>query len=468
MSIQPRMLYNLFLILIFTALSGCAARGKANPAGQSGEHRGTMASTEGDRNKTTSVPESSVALRRSEIEGSTLDDYLQFAALHNPDLEAAFNRWKASQEKALQVQSLPDPRLTYTYFITNVETRVGPQRHKIDLAQMFPWYGTRTLRGDLARKESDELWEKFESMKTSLFYKVRLTYFEYYYLSRSIDITKKNLELMTALEQSARIRYSSGKASYTDVIKAQVEIAKLEERLVGLNDLKNPLIADFNTLLNRAVGEQLPPPDSIPGYILSMPEDSLYVLMKEENPELREFGIRIDRETDRIDLAKKQFYPDLTVGLSYIETGEARMPGVSDSGKDPLMTMFTVNLPIWRDKYRATVREAEIGRKSAISSMTARENNLQAELNRSLYNYRDAERKIDLYTGVLIPKAQEALDVTTLAYVTGAVDFLNLLHAQSTLLDLELMYERMLSNRARSFAQLEMLVGKELTDENKQ
>lgn len=451
MSIQPRLLYRWCFILIITTLSGCAARGKAGPAGRSEVQR-EAAVIVSDKHPT--------AVTSEPIEGTTLEHYLQYAALHNPELGAAFNRWKASLEMIPQVTSLPDPQLTYTYDIREVD----PQRHKIDIAQMFPWRGTRDLRGEVVRKESQELREKFEALKTNLFYKVKLTYFEYYFLSREIDITQKNLDLMTAIEQSARIKYTSGKASYADVINAQVEIAKFEERLVGLIDLKNPLIAEFNALLNRAVDEQLPAPASIPGYVLTLSEETLHALMKEENPELREFDIQINRETDRIYLAKKQFYPDLMVGLSYTRIDEAQMPGA----KDPLMTMFSVNVPVWRDRYRAAVREAEITRKSAESSKTARENNLVAELNRALYNYRDAERKIDLYKNVLIPKAQELLDISALAYKTGADDFLNLLHAQSTLLNLEMMYEQMLTNRAQSFSQMEMLVGKDLTDDNTQ
>lgn len=455
MSLQSCLRSKSHIILFAAILSGCVAAGKAGISQQL-EIQRDAAAVLSDRHP--------AAVPGESFEGSTLEDYLLYAALHNPDLEAAFNRWKASLERIPQVQSLPDPRLTYTYYMENVETRVGPQRNKIDIMQTFPWHGTRGLRGEVAGKEAETLLEKFEALKTSLFYKVRLTYFEYCYLSQAIDITKKNLELLTALEQAARIRYTSGKASYADVIKAQVEIAVLEERLMGLNDQKKPLVADFNALLNRDAGKELPAPSEISGYNLTLSEESLFALMKEANSELHELAVRIDRESVRIDLAKKQYYPELTVGLSYIDTGEARMPGVSGSGKDPLMAMFTVNLPLWRSRYRAAVREAELDRTSAEASKTARENALAADLSRTLTNYRTAERKILLYKEVLIPKARESLDVSILAYTAGTVDFLNLLHAQTTLLDLELMYDRVLSNRARFFSEMEMLAGKDFED----
>ena len=71
----------------------------------------------------------------------SLEKLLTYAAYHNPELEAAFDRWKAALEKIPQVRALPDPRLTYAYYIENVETRVGPQRHRLDLSQTFPWFG---------------------------------------------------------------------------------------------------------------------------------------------------------------------------------------------------------------------------------------------------------------------------------------------------------------------------------------
>ena len=150
------------------------------------------------------------------------------------------------------------------------------------------------------------------------------------------------------------------------------------------------------------------------------------------------------------------------VGLSYIETGLSSMPGIKDNGKDPLMTMFTVNLPIWRDKYHAAVQEAEIQRKSAVLSRENRGNTLVSDLKTALYNYRDAGRKKELYRDNLIPKAVQALNVTQTAFESGKKDFLSLIDTQRTLLEFELSYERALVNRETYRAEVEMLIGKEL------
>ena len=392
---------------------------------------------------------------------STLSDYLAYAALHNPGLEAAFNRWKASLEKIPQVRSLPDPRFTYAYFIENVETRVGPQRHKLDLSQSFPWFGKLDLLGDVALEESNIQKQAYEMLKIKLFYKVKETYFEYYYLSKSIVITEENMKLLSYFETVTQTKYTTGKASQADVIKAQVELGKLEERLLSLRDLREPVTAKLNAVLNRPADAPLPWPSSIQDNDIALRDDEIVKQIIENNPDLKALEFKIEKVTKSKELAKKQFYPNIMLGLSYVETGTSSMPGTKDSGKDPVMTMLSINLPIWRNKYRAAVNETEIRRKSAVRERENRENMIIADLKSALYNYRDAGRKKELFRDTLIPKAKQALNVTQTAFESGKKDFLSLIDIQRTLLEFELSYERALTNRAKFRAQVEMLMGRD-------
>ncbi len=394
-------------------------------------------------------------------EHSTLPDYLVYAALHNPGLEAAFDRWKAVLEKIPQVRSLPDPRFTYAYYIENVETKVGPQRHKIDLSQAFPWFGKLDLRGDIALEEANIQKQTYEKIKLSLFYQVKVAYYDYYFLSRSIRITGENLKLLSYFENVARTQYESGKATNADVIKAQVELGKLEERLLSLQDLREPIMARLNAVLNRPADSQLPWPASIQIYDITLADEEIIRQALENNPDLKAIDVEVEKETKVINLAKKQFYPDMMIGLSYIETGHSSMPGIADSGNDPIMTMFSINLPLWRDKYRAGVREAELRQKSVFKERENQKNVLIAEMKTTLYNLHDSGRKIMLYRDSLIPKARQSLNVTQTAFESGKKDFLSLIDAQRSLLELELAYERALTNCARYLAQVEMLVGKD-------
>jgi len=391
-----------------------------------------------------------------------LTEYLAYAALHNPELEAAFDRWKAALEKIPQVLSLPDPRFTYAYYIENIETRVGPQRHKLDISQTFPWFGKLDLLGDVALEEANIQKQTYEMLKLKLFYRVKEVYYEYYYLSRSISVTEENLKLLSYFENVARTKYESGKAAYADVIKAQVELGKVEERLLSLRDLREPVTAKLNAVLNRPADAPLPWPSSIQENDIVLTDDEIIKQILENNPDLKALEYKIEKETKSKKLAKKQFYPNLMVGLSYIETGPSSMPGTPESGKDPVMTMFSINLPVWRDKYHASVRETEIRRKSAIKERENRENIIISDLKTALYNYRDARRKKELFRDTLIPKAKQSLNVTQTAFESGNKDFLSLIDTQRTLLEFELAYERALTDRAKFRAQVEMLIGKDL------
>jgi len=395
-------------------------------------------------------------------EESTLADYLAYAALNNPGLEAAFNRWKAALERVPQVRSLPDPRFNYGYFIREVETRVGPQRHKVGLSQMFPWFGKLELRGDVALEAANAERQRYEAAKLDLFYQVKRAYYEYYYLGRAIAVTEENIQLVTYLEAVARTKYAAGAPTHAAVIKAQVELGRLEDQLRTLRDLVQPVTAELNAALNRPSGAPLPIPKSIAEEGVSISDEQLFAWLKERNPQLKAIDSMAAKEKAAVDLAKKNYFPDITVGVDYIETDSALMPGTRDSGKDPVVGMISVNLPIWRDKYRAAEREAKARYEASLSERSDRENTLVARLQMALYGFRDAERKIALYRDALIPKAEQSLNVTQQAYETGRADFLDLIDAQRVLLDFELSYERALANRAQRLAEIEMLVGREI------
>ena len=162
---------------------------------------------------------------------NTLSDYLANAALNNPELESAFYRWKAALEKIPQVKTLPDPRFTFAYYIQSVETRVGPQVASVALFQTFPWFGVLDLRGDIAAEEANALKAQYDALKLRLFYDVKNSFYEYAYLAQAIQITREDVALLKYLESVARARYSAGATPYSDVLKTQVQLGRLEDRL---------------------------------------------------------------------------------------------------------------------------------------------------------------------------------------------------------------------------------------------
>lgn len=396
-------------------------------------------------------------------EPSTLSEYLAYAALHNPGLEAAFNRWKAALEMIPQVKALPDPRFNYLYYIQEVETRVGPQRQGLGISQTFPWFGKLKLAGDVATEAAHAAGKRYEAAKLKLFYEVKDAYYEYYYLAKSVSITKENIALVKHLESVARSRYKAAAGTHPDVVRAQVEIGRLEDRYRTLLDLRQPIVARLNAALNRPAETEIPWPGEISIEDVNVADDDLIDRLTTDNPELEALDFEISRARQAIDLAGKDYYPDLNFALNFIDTDDSPIGDPRDNGKDPVIAAISLNVPLWRDKYDAGVREAKAQYVAARQDRMQKTNSLTSELKMTSYNFRDAGRKIDLYGNALLPKARESLKVTESGYLGATESFTDLIDAQRIFLEFALAYERALAERARSLAKLEMLVGQELS-----
>jgi outer membrane protein TolC len=180
--------------------------------------------------------------------------------------------------------------------------------------------------------------------------------------------------------------------------------------------------------------------------------------LRETSPELARLNHAIEREEQLQKLAQKERIPDVTLGLQYIETGDASMP-VSDSGKDPLIGTISINLPLWIGKNNARARETGYRKLAAELSFESRAKMISADIKRTLFNLRDAERKIELYQNGLIPKAEQALAVTRQAYESGQLEFINLIDAERQLLEFELNLARARADHLQQRAELARQTG---------
>jgi cobalt-zinc-cadmium efflux system outer membrane protein len=398
-----------------------------------------------------------------------LPDYLRYAALHNAGLSAAFERWKATLDVVPQAKSLPDPRFTYGYFIDEVETRVGPQRQKLGIAQTFPWFGKIEAKTDAAAAAAKAAYKRYESAKLKLFYQVKEAFYEYAYLGRAVEIARQNLELLKHFEEVARTKYIAAAGSHPDIIRVQIELATLADRLESTEQMQEPIVTKLNSALNRESSLPLLWPVRQQFKPIPINREKLIAKLRANNPELKALDFERAAAESRVELAKKRFYPDISVGLDWIQTDDARTVGTSDSGKDPIMAMISMNLPIWQDSYKAGRHQAEAKLRRVSAQKLQKENDIIAQTAKVLYEFEDSGRKVALYTDTLIPKAKEMLEASEVAYRAGTVDFLSLIDAQRTLLAFELLYERSVTDYLQRLAELEMLAGgkiKEATEGN--
>ncbi|QJB57026.1 TolC family protein [Pseudodesulfovibrio sp. zrk46] len=394
-----------------------------------------------------------------------LKSFLILAADNNNELRAAFQKWQAAIKKAVQADTLPDPKFSFGYYTTPLETRGGPARYKYGLSQTLPFFGKLDYKEQMALREADGFKAKFDSLKLDTYYEVKKIYYEYAYLARAIDITRENIELMKYLEKIATARYTTGSAKHSDIIRPQVELGKLEDRLNSLNDLKFPLAARLNALLDRPAETEIALPAAIPVMTIVDPKENLSGMIQENNPKLAYWDTVTAKEEAGKGLAERNYYPDFTFGVDVTEVDKARNSGVMGDGQNPVMTSMSFNIPIWLNARDAAVEESNAKIIAAKRSRIGLERKLKADLELALYKYRDAGRKINLYKDTLVPKAEQALGVTMEAFMTGRGTSLDLIDAEKTLLELQLAYYRALTDQAQRLAEIETLVGQELACE---
>jgi len=392
----------------------------------------------------------------------TLQEYLRHASLNNAELKAKFEVWKASVEQIPQAKSLPDPKFTYGYFLEEVETRVGPQRQKFEIMQIFPWFGVIEARTDEAAANARAAYKRYEAKKLELFEQVKYAFYEYSYLARAIEITKQNLELVTHFEEIALSRYTTAITPHPDIIRVQIELAVLEDRLASLKELRPAITTKLNSILNREASRNLPWPKSPEYQQVSIDFSQLYAMIVKNNPDLQALDYEVEAARNSEKLAEKKSYPQLGIGVSYIDTAHARASGVDDSGKDPVIGMVSLTLPVWTDNYKAARRQAQAKLNQKIYEKTQTENTFAAEARQLLYDFEDSNRKLTLFRDVIIPKAKEMVTASESAYQAGSIDFLSLIDAQRLLLKYELFYQRSLAESAQKLAKIEMLAGTQL------
>jgi len=380
----------------------------------------------------------------------TLEEYVSYAVAHNPGLSAAHERFMAAAERPAQAKTLPEPLVTYKYSIQS-----DNERQSLGIEQMMPWPGKLKAAEGAAGHRAESKLHEYENDAAQLAYRVSVAYCEYYYLGRAIAITADNLDLLKQVEKVARARYSVSEASYADVLRAQVELGKLDDELRALEDMKGPAAARLNAAINRPAGEERPFPEALAEEDLASSDDELLERLLAGNPELAAMASDIRAAQAMIAFAKKQSRPDFMAGVEWRDMKKTAM----GKGEDMWMAMVGVSIPIWRAKYRAAETEARHERLAAAAQRQETANSLSAELREAAFGFRDARRKSDLYGRTLAPKAEQALKAVQVAYEAGSAQFTDLVDAQGSLLEFQMQYERARADRAKSLAWIRMLLG---------
>ena len=283
-------------------------------------------------------------------------------------------------------------------------------------------------------------------------------YYELYFIQQAIRITQDNHKLLRDFVRIADSKYQTGKANQQDVLRAQVEVSNLDNQLIRLRQQLDSSQAKLARLLHvspdtpvRALDQ--PPQEQIPQDL-----QRLYQQAIAGRPELHAQLAAIQRDRRNVDLARLEYYPDLTAGVTWIGTSAAGLSPVAN-GDDPLLLAFSVNLPIYHQRLDAGVREAE----SRVVASARQYDSLRdrtAESVKDLYTQATSQYElVKLFRDDILPKSEQTLEVSQAAYQVGDVDFLQLIDNWQQLLRFQIAYHRLESQLQQTLAMLERMIG---------
>lgn len=386
-----------------------------------------------------------------------LDDLLHEVEAANPSLQAARLRAEALRTERAQASAWPDPMVGVAYQPYSIVTARGPQRAQWQVQQQIPLPGTRRLRAEVAGLQAEVADAEAATVARDLALQVKEAYYTLYRVQEQMRLIRRFQSELDGFESSAAAQYEVGRGTQQAILKAQIERGRLALRLEQLAEERASAQQRLARLTGRTDTEGLAgavrvaPPD---GPLLQDPVATA-LQQRPEADALRRTQQRANREEA---LARKAFWPDLTVGLQYVDIAASDLTPTM-TGRDALAVRLGITVPLWRDKLNAQVREARIEARRAETQLDALQLDIRMRLGDLRQRLQRQRRQLTLLNDTLIPQAETALEATLNAYSTGRTDFLDLLDAERTLFQLQMEYEATYVRSLKTVAALERMLG---------
>ena len=390
------------------------------------------------------------------VVGQSINDYYTIAAENNPELKAKYKEFEAAMQKIPQVSSLPDPNLSMGHFISPVETRLGPQNMRFSLTQMFPWFGTLKAQKNAATLMAESKYQAFLNAKNQLYSQVATAYYPLYELLKLKDIEQENIKILESYKNIANAKFENGKGSLVDVLRVDIMIKDAQTNLDILTKKEPALTSWLNSILNRKYNEKIVISKDL--QIMELPmeyrKDSITT-----NPILQELELKKQASEVAIEVARKQGLPKLGLGLDYVLVGKG-MNNFPDSGKDIIMPMVSVSLPIFRKKYNAATKEAKLMQESFSFQKEAYENKLNGTYYKLVFELEKERDLLKLYEGQVLTLSK-SLNLLFAYYSNANKDFEEVLRMQQELLKYQKMQLSSTSTFYIKLAELDYLTAKQ-------
>ncbi|HED38863.1 MAG TPA: TolC family protein, partial [Chromatiales bacterium] len=376
----------------------------------------------------------------------------------NPSLAAIEARAKALAEIPDQAESLPDPNLSINALNLPLDSLSLSQEAmtqlQIGVTQALPYPGKLALRAQAASHEANAAVSELDEKRLQLVRDVKTVWWNLFYLDRALEVIARNQVLLAQFVNVAETRYTVGQGLQQDILLAQLELSKLSDSKIRVENRRENETIRLNLLRDRAAAEAILLPTSVDESLLSLKDiQTLQARAATGRPTLAAQEARLGAASRRIDLAKKGYAPDFKVGAVYGFRSGNNPDGSSRT--DVGSILFSMNLPIYTGSKQDRVvdqRNAEWLQKKY--ELHEQRNRVASQVQQAMTDYRRASEQTQLFQQEIIPQARQTVDAMLAGYQVGKVDFLNLVRAQTTLYDYETQYWKALSAANQAMARL--------------
>jgi outer membrane protein TolC len=430
---KPVVILSMFVTVILV-LAGC--RGIPTPGEKQARH--DLATVAGEYRPTNGLP-----VLPELTADSSLSNFLAYALLNSPTVEAAFYDWSASVENITVTRSMPDPQLTFQAYIQHSLTSLMP-----GFIQQIPGPGKLKARARVAAAESEGKYFAFESAMLQAALDLKKAYYQLGLLSEQLRLNREMVGLLENLERTARAQNETGQAALTDVLRVQSDLATANTVLANLEDSRRSLLDNFKAALGLSPQQPDPPTPAQFEFSRENPDvDELLRGAFAHTPQLNAMAAEVRAAEAGIAVAYKERVPDFNVSLS----AEVYRPPF-------YWPQANMTVPLWRDKIAAEIAQAKAGEMASKARLTAAQIDLAVGLAEKSFAYRESSRNLALIQDDLIPNARQSLEIIRAGYRANTKDFSSLTDAERSLLNLQLSAADARTEQAIALAELSFLV----------
>lgn len=394
----------------------------------------------------------------------SIDQALALAQEGNPGLAEIKARAEAMAAIPSQEGALPDPMLNFDTL--NVPTNSFSLRKEdmtmldFGISQTIPFPGKLALKEQVAEQEALAAADSIHVARHRLNRDVKQAWWRLFYYERAMNVITESEQFFQALIDSAQSRYQLGQGQQQEVILAQLERSKLKDEKIELLAMRHNTAVQLNTLLSRNPETPVLLPKQVPIKTLNLVAADLQTQAMEHSPLFEQHRKMLGAAKSRVELAEKDFYPDLTLGAGY---AVRQNTPTSESRSDFASIRLSVNLPIYADQKQSKALEQRNGElRREQYALQDEHNKVHGDIAANTAQYLHANERLALLEHELLPQTQQAVNSLMAGYPLGKVDFGNVLRTQLSLFQYQSQYWKSLVESQQLLAELSNLVGEDL------